>query len=253
MRRTPAPKIALALGSLALAAALTAQDPSGLSGAPTPHDYGVGNVNILQIPAAAFLPTLGGAWTFDANFYFLPATAGAVYALAPVQLPTGSKITHLGVYYDDTDGTNDVSAFLFALPGYDATATKSQLATVSSSGSGGKGYASAPDFTHTVNNNVRYGAGAQLVIEIYVPSSSAKFKAVDLWWTRQVSPAPGVATFVDVPTNHPFFVTIEAFAKSGATSGCGGGQFCPNGTVTRQELAKFFVRSLGLYWPDTVP
>lgn len=246
--------LALALSSLVLAPAVPAQEPAaGDDGVPTPHDYGVGNVNILSIPGPAFQPMLNGAWTFDANFYLLPGVAAAVFALAPVQLPTGSKILQIGLYYDDTDAANNADLFLFALPGYDASATKTQIATVSSSGNAGKGYASSAALAYTVNNSVRYGAGAQLIAEIYVPTGSTKFKGAEIWWTRQVSPAPAVATFVDVPTNHPFFATIEAFARSGATSGCGGGQFCPNGTVTRQELAKFIVRSLGLYWPDTVP
>ena len=38
---------------------------------------------------------------------------------------------------------------------------------------------------------------------------------------------------------------IEAFAKAGITGGCGNGNFCPSGPVTRQEI--------GLYWPDQVP
>jgi hypothetical protein len=56
-----------------------------------------------------------------------------------------------------------------------------------------------------------------------------------------------------VPTNHPFFTTIEPFAKAGITGGCGNGNFCPSRPVTRQEIAQFFVRALGLSWPDQVP
>jgi hypothetical protein len=62
----------------------------------------------------------------------------------------------------------------------------------------------------------------------------------------QVSPPPATATFADVPTSHPFFRVIEALAKAGITSGCGGGNFCPDQTVTRGELAKFFAVALGL-------
>ena len=76
---------------------------------------------------------------------------------------------------------------------------------------------------------------------------------MDIVWTRQLSPPPATATFNDVPTNHPFFTTIEAFAKAGITGGCGSGNFCPNGAVTRQEVAKFVARALGIYWPDIGP
>jgi hypothetical protein len=68
-------------------------------------------------------------------------------------------------------------------------------------------------------------------------------------WKRQISPAPATATFADVPTSYIYFRAIEALAASGITSGCGGGNFCPNGNVTRGELAAFLARALGLHWP----
>jgi hypothetical protein len=241
----------LVLSALLAGAPLAAQ--SAPSDEPAPRDYGTGNTNILQIPAPAFQPTLTGNFTYDSEFYFYPGSGGAVFAVAPVQLPSGSKITQIGIYYDDTDAVNDVSATMYSLSGYNASATHASIGTVSSSGSGGKGYAASSALSYTVNNNVRYGSGAQLLIILYAGSASTKFRAVDVLWTRQISPPPATATFGDVPTNHQFFTTIEAFAKAGITGGCGNGNFCPNGPVTRQEIAKFFVRALGLYWPDQVP
>jgi hypothetical protein len=49
-----------------------------------------------------------------------------------------------------------------------------------------------------------------------------------------------------VPTNHPFFQFIEALAASRITSGCGGGNFCPDAPVTRGQMAVFLARALGL-------
>jgi len=238
--------------SALLAGAPLAAQPAP-SGEPGPRDYGAGNTNILQIPAPAFQPTLTGNFTYDSEFYFYPGSGGAVFAMAPVQLPSGSKITQIGLYYDDSDASNDITATLFALSGYTGTVSHSTVATCASSGSPGKGYVASSAVAYTVNNNVRYGAGAQLVLLVYAGSATTKFKAVDVLWTRQISPPPATATFGDVPTNHPFFTTIEAFAKAGITGGCGNGNFCPAQTVTRQEIAKFFVRALGLYWPDEVP
>ena len=62
----------------------------------------------------------------------------------------------------------------------------------------------------------------------------------------KVSPAPAVATFLDVPTNHPFFQFVEALAASGITGGCGGGNYCPNNPVTRGQMAVFLAKALGL-------
>jgi hypothetical protein len=70
-----------------------------------------------------------------------------------------------------------------------------------------------------------------------------------LEYKLQLSPAPGTATFGDVPTSFPYFRTIEALAASGIASGCGSGNFCPNQYVTRGEMSKFLANALGLYWP----
>jgi len=65
----------------------------------------------------------------------------------------------------------------------------------------------------------------------------------------QVSPEPAVATFADVPVGAFGFRHIEALADSGITAGCGGGNFCPNNTLTRAEMAVFLAKALGLHWP----
>jgi hypothetical protein len=82
-------------------------------------------------------------------------------------------------------------------------------------------------------------------------STSLAFKAVDIWWHRQVSPSPGAATFNDVPTNHPFFQFIEALSASGITAGCQANPplYCPDAPLTRKQMAAFLAKGFGLYWP----
>jgi hypothetical protein len=75
------------------------------------------------------------------------------------------------------------------------------------------------------------------------------FGWVEVWWKRSVSPAPGVATFNDVPTNHPFFQYIQALAAAGVTGGCGNGNYCPDNALTRGQMAVFLAKALGLHWP----
>ena len=41
---------------------------------------------------------------------------------------------------------------------------------------------------------------------------------------------------------------INALAEAGVTAGCGPRQFCPTRVVSRQEMASFLVRALGLGW-----
>lgn len=69
-------------------------------------------------------------------------------------------------------------------------------------------------------------------------------------WRRQVGLAPDTATFGDVPTGHPFFQHVEALAASGITGGCGGGDYCPDSSLTRGQMAVFMAKALGLHWGE---
>ncbi|MBL8234243.1 MAG: S-layer homology domain-containing protein [Bryobacterales bacterium] len=53
----------------------------------------------------------------------------------------------------------------------------------------------------------------------------------------------GTPHFQDVPTTHPFFRHIQRLRNLGITVGCGNGNFCPNDTNTRGQMAAFIVRA----------
>jgi hypothetical protein len=59
-------------------------------------------------------------------------------------------------------------------------------------------------------------------------------------------PPPCTGTvFDDVPcTGAPFDPWIEELASLNITGGCGGGNYCPNNPVTRQQMAVFLLRTL---------
>jgi hypothetical protein len=61
-------------------------------------------------------------------------------------------------------------------------------------------------------------------------------------------PRPPSATFIDVPTTHPFFPFIEEMAKRGITQGCATTppQYCPANLVNREQMAAFLVRAFDL-------
>jgi cysteine-rich repeat protein len=59
-----------------------------------------------------------------------------------------------------------------------------------------------------------------------------------------VPPACTGTVFFDVPcTGGPFDPWIEELASLGITGGCGSGNYCPNNTVTRQQMAVFLLRA----------
>ncbi len=57
-------------------------------------------------------------------------------------------------------------------------------------------------------------------------------------------PPPATGTvFGDVPASDPFAAWIEQLAGFQITGGCGGGNYCPNNSVTRAQMAVFLVKS----------
>ena len=58
--------------------------------------------------------------------------------------------------------------------------------------------------------------------------------------------------FGDVPNSNPFHADIDALVDSGVTFGCGGGNYCPKGVVTREQMAAFLNR-LGALAPGKTP
>lgn len=54
----------------------------------------------------------------------------------------------------------------------------------------------------------------------------------------------GAEMFADVPASSPFCTWIQELARRGVTAGCGGGNYCPAASVTREQMAVFQVKSL---------
>ena len=60
------------------------------------------------------------------------------------------------------------------------------------------------------------------------------------------SPPAPTGVFGDVPTDYWAAAWIEQLAAESITSGCGGGNYCPQEPVTRDQMAVFLVRTFGL-------
>ena len=59
-------------------------------------------------------------------------------------------------------------------------------------------------------------------------------------------PPASAGAFSDVPASNTHARDIAALAAAGVTKGCGADRFCPDEPVTRQQMASFLVRALGL-------
>ena len=62
-------------------------------------------------------------------------------------------------------------------------------------------------------------------------------------------PACGVSAppmFADVPASSAFCKWIEELARRGVVTGCGGGNYCPGASVTREQMGVFISATFGL-------
>jgi hypothetical protein len=68
--------------------------------------------------------------------------------------------------------------------------------------------------------------------ETVTPTSAAKT------WTLHVG-----GSFPDVPSDSIFYPSVETVLHNGVTAGCGGGNYCPTDSVTRQQMAVFLLKA----------
>jgi hypothetical protein len=61
--------------------------------------------------------------------------------------------------------------------------------------------------------------------------------------SSHVPPAATGQVFADVPAGSFAAAWVEELASLGVTSGCGGGNYCPNAAVTRRQMATFLLKT----------
>ncbi|HEY7370187.1 MAG TPA: S-layer homology domain-containing protein, partial [Thermoanaerobaculia bacterium] len=179
----------------------------------------------------------------------------AASALAHIQVPEGARLGIFRSWAFDSDPDIDLKYRVWETCqpyGYDPPAVtliaeNQTLAAI--------GY--IPGAKSLNNLTVNNGLCAYTVEVQLAPSGEGcrgpalRVYKLQFTWTRQVSPAPAVASFTDVPTTHPFFRFIEALKDSGITGGCSvtPALYCPNSPITRGEMAVFLAAAFGLSWP----
>jgi hypothetical protein len=226
-----------------LAIFLLAFSPASLNGQQRWNPEALGpNVAIASYPAVGFTMDIpNSVFQYDADVYRYSTTLSACF-VAPVQLPSGVRILAMALEGCDTSPSQELVGYLRVCPTSDPCGF---VFTANSSGTPGCTQFVSPVVDVQVDNMTN---SYSLEVCNYSFDNTTKFRTVKLLYVLQLSPAPAAATFADVPTTHLYFRAIEALARSGITSGCGGGNYCPNQAVTRGELAKFLAVALGLGW-----
>jgi hypothetical protein len=173
-------------------------------------------------------------------------------ALTQIELPEGVALDYLQVWGYDEEPTYGMTATLYEFcqaVGFNPPTT-TLIGSIGTLGANGYTYDATPLYGYRVRNG---DCGYSLRV-IFIPgnatcrSDQIQFRKATVLWHREVSPPPALATFGDVPTDHPFYQFVEALAKSGITGGCGNGNFCPDSPLTRGQMAVFLAKGLGLGW-----
>lgn len=189
--------------------------------------------------------------TFSFQYYFNnPGSPTNQPYYAQIPLPAGAEMLGAECHVHDASATNDVLIGVVRPTHNVSTNLPGGILIGQFVSTGTSGYQQiGMSFAPTV---IRYSDGDDrhlwfMVAEI---ASDTRLRGCAIFWRRTVTPAPGIATFTDVPTNHPQFRFIEALVASGITSGCGDGNYCPDAPLTRGQMAVFLSVALGLHWPQ---
>lgn len=225
--------------------------------------FGTGNHASIYVDAAKFINistpgcglTLSGSGGYFRNECLSGSSSSTYYA--PFELPEGARITNVYVHYYDNDAAGSFTHEMLRL----TTKWNGGGTPVSDFNFGGTGLTSTDSTDYQMSSDTPSPA---LVYDTYdnttqthsmyalrislTASNSVRYRGSWILYQRTIAPAPATATFNDVPTTHPFFNEVQQLVKSGITQGCGGGNYCPDASVTRGQMAAFLSRALGLDW-----
>ncbi len=226
-----------------------------VQGTPAP-EYGTASQTILDVSITEFRSTdsTSSLSVIDDGtiHYYQNAPAGTVEWWGRVKLPAGSIVDAVDLDACDSTATGSLAFAMARIP-VGAAAGGTVVTNVGDTGfaaTPGCGlFSISPSAPPLVIDNQNYNYWLYVLWQGDYTSSN-KVAGFRLHYHLQVSPAPGTATFSDVPTSYWAFQYVEALAASGITVGCGPGIFCPEDPVTRAQMAVFVAKALGLHWPN---
>jgi hypothetical protein len=211
-----------------------------------PPAWGTNGTTMMQVTSHDFRP--GSSTTTFATYWntgYMYKVAGTSFFYASLNLPNGAQITGYGIDGYDTSAADDITFGMLKMTpdhGGDqdlgwyfhgtAAGYYSATATLAS--------------PHTVDHNNYYC----LMVNLSVTGQTMAFRGMRVYYKLQVSPAPAVASFTDVPTSYWAFQYIEALKASGITQGVTPTTYEPESNVTRAQMAVFLAKALGLHWPN---
>ena len=213
------------------------------------QSYGLGD-QVLTVSSAAFRPLVNGPIANYGNGYIY----GTAVYVAPLELPDGAEIFQVCVYANDPDlfslAVAAIDRALLPQSGEFSGVNEVAGSNVVADFDTGYGVVCSAPFAYVYRHHDDVVGENQFHQVRVTLNENAGLGAVQIHWRRQVSTPPAVASFNDVSVIDPGYKYIEALVASGITTGCGGGNYCPDSPLTRRQMAIFLSKALGLHWTD---
>lgn len=127
------------------------------------------------------------------------------------------------------------------------------MGTVNVTGPAGPTWTATESESWITITNPGPGTGNGMVTYTVAANPATTNRAGTITIANQTFTVAQGAAFLDVPLNNPFYNEIGKLSARGVTLGCGGGNYCPDDPVTREQMAAFIMRALGEFGPPTPP
>jgi hypothetical protein len=206
-------------------------------------DFGPVDNSFIRITSQEFTTYFGDAYH---NGAALTRYSSFSNLEAGIHVPGGALVTYLEFDYCDTNASNHMTLDLLECDNQGQGCTGITPGPLASA-NGGCSFIRYTNLAITIDN---YHNQYVLDVTFGATDGTNLLAGAIVGYQLQVSPAPGSATFNDVPTSDGAFQFIEAFNAAGITVGCSTSPplFCPDNFVTRRQMAVYFAKALGLHW-----
>jgi S-layer homology domain len=230
------------------------------AGRPSPEatliakEFGIQDGEVVNVHAYEFQANTSTDLILDdGNGYRYFGAPAVPYMAAPVRLPSGIFIDGLSISYCN-ENSGDLVFGLFDNGEGGSGSGGGSLVGVPAVSNGGCSFSGQGLSFYEYDGS----GGHPLYLVAYFADGAfdgtARFNFASINYRRRVSgDAASQASFADVPMTDFGFQYIEALAASGITGGCGGGNFCPESSVNRRQMAIFLAKALGLHWSASPP
>lgn len=218
----------------------------------------------LEVSFTAFAPITPGTYNFQWQMYQNNGVTFFGQMSTNVAIQVGSVSTDNASFVSQNVMPSMACSQIYAV----SVTMQNTGGTTWTSGAGYKLASQNPtDNTNWAMNRVNLpssvapGGQVTFTFNVTAPSTAASYnfqwrmirEGTGMFGATTTNVPVSVQRFSDVLPSHPYYAYIDRIAQLGITVGCTTATYCPDGNVTRAEMAVFIERVFGVFNPPTPP